>query len=118
MTNLEMIRRFATALPEVEEKSHFGRPGFRIRDKLFASVHNDGDHGSIIVNVDRTDADAAMRNFPDALEEVWRTHGGKRIFVGLRVNLGAASREQCGELIELAWRSKAPKQLVAEHEGR
>ena len=114
MTNLEMIRRFATALPEVEEKSHFGRPGFRIRDKLFASVRNDGDRESIIVNLDRTDADTAMRDFPDALEEVWRTHGKNRIFVGLRVYLGAASREQCRELIELAWRNKAPKRLVAE----
>lgn len=118
MTNLEIIRRFATALPDVEEKGHFGRPGFRVRDKLFASVHYDGDRESVIVNVDRTDADTAMRDHPEALEEVWRTHGKKRIFVGLRVYFGEASAEQCRELIELAWRTKAPKRLVAEHYDR
>jgi hypothetical protein len=118
MTNLEMIRRIATALPEVEEKSHFGRPGFRVSDKLFASVHNDGDRGSIIVNVDRSVADTVMRDFPVGVEAVWRTHGKNRIFVGLRVYLDEASKEQCRELIELAWRNKAPKRLVADHDDR
>jgi hypothetical protein len=38
MANAAELRRLALALPEVEEKSHFGRPDFRVRDKIFAGL--------------------------------------------------------------------------------
>lgn len=38
---LEDIRTIATALPEVVEKPHVGRPAFRVRDKLFAGLRVD-----------------------------------------------------------------------------
>jgi len=111
MTDEETIRRIAVALPEVEEQTHFSRPGFRVRDKLFASIHDDG--ASIIANVGPDDAAAAIEDHADSLEEVWRTHGTNRIFVGLRVDLAKASEQECKKWVELAWRNKAPKRLAA-----
>jgi hypothetical protein len=49
------------------------------------------------------------------LEEVWRNG---RIFVGLRVDLAGVTEERVQELIEHAWRNRAPKRLVAEHDRR
>jgi hypothetical protein len=118
MITLNTIREYAMALPEVEESPHFGRPGFRVRDQLFTSVHLEGDNPFAIMNVGQTDAAAAVSDDPDLLKEVWRKHGQRRIFVGVKVDLGEVSRERCRELIENAWRSKAPKRLVAAYDGR
>ena len=32
------VRRIALSLPEAEERSHFDKPDFRVRDKIFASL--------------------------------------------------------------------------------
>ncbi len=39
--NGDDLRRIALALPEVEAKSHFDTPDFRVNDKIFASLKND-----------------------------------------------------------------------------
>lgn len=110
------IRAFATSLPGVEEKPHFGRPAFRVRDRLFVSVHADDNEAFAIVHVGHVDAAAAALDAPEALEEVWRTHGDKRIFVGLKVELSKVSSERCQTLIVQAWREKAPKRLAASYD--
>lgn len=62
-------------------------------------------------------AAASAVDAPDVLKEVWRTHGGRRIFVGLKVDLTKVSSERCRELVEIAWRNRAPKRLVAAYDG-
>lgn len=113
MITIDTIRGYALALPEVEEKPHFGRPGFRVRDKLFVSVHLQEDNPFAIVHVSQADAAAAVTDDSDVFEEVWRNHGQKRIFVGLRVDLAKVSPERYRQLVETAWRNRAPKRLVA-----
>ena len=41
MATLDDVRRIALALPEVQEKPHFGMPAFRVADKGFVSVAKD-----------------------------------------------------------------------------
>ena len=36
--NLETFRSLALSLPEAEEKSHFGKADFRVRNKIFVSL--------------------------------------------------------------------------------
>ena len=38
----ELFRQLALALPEAEEKSHFGKADFRVRNKIFAGFTADG----------------------------------------------------------------------------
>lgn len=111
------IRTFATGLPDVSEQPHFGHPAFRVRDKLFASLHPDEELPFAIVHVDRAAAAAALRGAAEGLEEVWRTHGGRDIFVGLRVELAKVSPEAGQLLLQQAWRNKAPKRLAAQYDG-
>ena len=41
MATVDDVRRIALALPATAEKPSYGTPGFRVRDKLFARVHDD-----------------------------------------------------------------------------
>ena len=38
MVDVETVRELALAYPETEERDHFGRPSFRIRKKIFATL--------------------------------------------------------------------------------
>jgi hypothetical protein len=60
-------------------------------------------------------AEAAAAAGPEAVEVVWRSG---RLFVGLRVGLAEVTEDRMRELIEHAWRNRAPKRLVAEYDRR
>ena len=42
-TTFETVRRLALALPEVEEGTSYGTPAFKVKGKLFARLHQDGE---------------------------------------------------------------------------
>ena len=107
MITFDVMRGYAMALPEVEEKSHFRLPGFRVADKLLAHLEKGDTHAIVCVSQD--EAKAASAEQPDVYQEVWRDG---RIFVGLRVDLTKATKKRMQELIEHAWRNRAPKRLV------
>ncbi|GAA4591730.1 hypothetical protein GCM10023194_51760 [Planotetraspora phitsanulokensis] len=112
MITLDDIRGYAMALPDVEEKTHFRLPGFRVADKLLAHLEKGDAHA--IVCVGQAQAKTAATDEPDVYEEVWRNG---RIFVGLRVDLAKVTEKRMQELIEHAWRNRAPKRLVAEYDN-
>ena len=37
------VRRIALSLPATTEKSSYGTPGFRVKDRLFARIREEGD---------------------------------------------------------------------------
>ena len=113
MIRLADIRDYAMALPDVVEKPHFRLPGFRVADRLLAHLERGDAHA--IVCVGQAEAKTAAADEPDVYEEVWRSG---RIFVGLRVDLAKVTEKRMRELIEHAWRNRAPKRLVAEYDGR
>jgi predicted DNA-binding protein (MmcQ/YjbR family) len=41
MATPDDIRRLALALPETVEADHFGLPSFRVRGKIFSTIHQD-----------------------------------------------------------------------------
>ena len=114
MIRLADIRSYAMALPDVVEKPHFRLPGFRVADKLLAHLEKGDAHA--ILCVSQVEAKTAATDQPDVCEEVWRQSG--QIFVGLRVDLAKVTKRRMQELIEQAWRHRAPKRLVAEYDSR
>lgn len=112
MTRVNEVRRLALALPEVTEGTHFGLVSFKVRDKVFVTVQKGDTHA--ILHVDRETANGAAARAPQSHETVSR-NGGK-VFVGLRVDLTATGSAVLKELVQLAWRNRAPKRLVAEHD--
>ena len=113
MIGLADIRSYAMALPDVVEKPHFRLPGFRVADKLLAHLEKGDTHA--IVCVGQKEAKTAAVQEPEIYEEVWRNG---RIFVGLRVDLAKVTEKRMRELIEHAWRHRAPKRLIAEYDSR
>ncbi len=111
MTGAE-ARRLALSLPEVAEQPHFEKASFRVRGKIFATLTGEGSH--LHVFVDEAETRAAVAEDPSTYEELW---WGKRLS-GVRVDLREASPERVAELLEEAWRRRAPKRVAAELDGR
>jgi hypothetical protein len=107
---MDEARRFSLSLPEASEEPHFDMSSFRIRGKIFATVSPD--ETRLHVFVDEGESRAAVAADSRAFEELW--WGGQLRGVG--VNLAAARPARVYELLEEAWRRKAPKQLVAAYD--
>jgi len=115
--SLEAIRRFATEFPEVEEAEHFRfhQPIFKVRGKPFAGVER-GEVAAVF-SISQQAAATLVAENPATYEEVWRP-GATRSFVGLRVDLALVSEERVLELIEQAWRTKAPRRVVSAYDAQ
>lgn len=113
MIGLHDLREYALPLPDVTEGTHFRLPSFKVGDKGFVTLQKGDTHA--ILNVDEPAAEAAAAEDPEACEVVWRN---QRIFVGLRIDLERMSGARVQELVELAWRNKAPKRVVAAYDAR
>lgn len=106
---LEKLRAFALSLPETREQPHHEMSSFRVRGKIFTTVPADGEHLHVFVGEDLTRA--ATGHDAKTYEELW---WGKRLY-GIRVFLPTAERDMICDLVEEAWRVKAPKDLLEEY---
>jgi hypothetical protein len=70
-----------------------------------------------VFSISEEEAATAVADDPAIYEEVWRP-GATRSLVGLRVDLAKVSAEHAQELVEHAWRNKAPKRVVAGYDAR
>jgi hypothetical protein len=111
MVTLEEVREIALCLIEAEEALHHDMPSFRVRGKLFATVP-DSAHLNVMITDD--DVPLAVAMGKRAVAELW---WGKRRS-GVTIDLTLASRTVVSELLEQAWRRRAPKMLVYELDGR
>jgi hypothetical protein len=114
---LDDIRRMATAFPEVEEFTHFRLPvpSFKVMGKPFAGMEKG--ETTAVFSISHEEAAKAVADAPATYEEVWRP-GATKSFVGLRVDLAKVSEERVQELVEHAWRNKAPKRMVAAYDAQ
>ncbi|HEY1180032.1 MAG TPA: MmcQ/YjbR family DNA-binding protein [Phytomonospora sp.] len=109
MITFDDIRRIAAAYPGTEE-THVRQPGMRVQGKPFCGVEQGGATG--VFTVRREQAAAAVADAPGVYEEVWRKTA-RMTFVGLRVELDKVGEDRITELVEQAWRNKAPKRVIA-----
>jgi hypothetical protein len=101
---MKQVRRLALSFPEAAEQDHHGMASFRVRGKIFATVP-DADHLRIML-----DPEVARAITPShaAFEELW--WGAK--LAGVSVTLAAADHAAVAELLEQAWRRRAPRALI------
>jgi hypothetical protein len=97
-------RRLALALPAVDEQDHHGRPSFRVAGRIVATLWTD--HAmNIMAGAERIRAAADDR--PDVCRAVlW----GKRL-AAVQVDLAVADPALVEDLLDHAWRAKAPARL-------
>jgi hypothetical protein len=70
-----------------------------------------------ITDISHEEAAKAVAGDSAAYEEVWRT-GATRSFVGLRFDLAKVTEKRVQQLVEHAWRNKAPKRVVANYDAQ
>ena len=111
MATPEDVRELALALPETTEKPSYGTPGFRVKDKLFARLHPDGE--SLVLRCDRTQREA-MRDSEPA--KFYWTHHYEN-YDAVLVRIAAVDREELAALLEMAWFYIAPPRVAAAYEA-
>jgi hypothetical protein len=96
------VRSLALALPDTTEAPHHQRTSFRVAGKIFATMPPERD--SVNVLLDEEEARAAAEESPDWVELLW---WGKQLS-GVRVDLAQADADILTELLEDAYRRRAP----------
>jgi hypothetical protein len=102
----ETVRKIALALPGVEEGISYGTPAFRVRGKFLARLREDGE--TLAVKCDYPERDFRIEINPDAFFIIDHYRG----YPMLLVRLAAVEEDDLRDLLELAWRSIAPKHLL------
>ena len=102
----EGFRKLALALPEAEEKSHFGKADFRLRNKIFATVL---DAKTGVVKLLPEQQDLLVASEPQifsAIKGGWGNQGWTRVELSLADEITVQSA------LRMAWRNVAPKTLL------
>ena len=106
------VRRLALALPESNESAHMNRPDFRVRSKIFATLHPDEQRA--VVKLTSEDQRIRIEAEPRVFAPVpgrWGMQGWTRI------DLTHSDEVTLQSALLAAWRAVAPKSLVKQAAG-
>jgi hypothetical protein len=109
MISIDKVRKYALSLPESEEVEHWGKPSFRINNKIIAIIQEDG----ITLTVKTTGEDRLIFTTMDS--KTYRIPDSFSNLNYMHVNLNTVDPEELKGLILKAWRSLAPKRLVKQY---
>jgi hypothetical protein len=102
------FRRIALSLPEAEESAHMRHPDFRVGGKIFATLgYPDEDHGMVILPPE--EQARLVRSHPKVFapaKGAWGKRGSTT------VRLEAVDKTTLNRAMEIAWRKRAPKDLL------
>ena len=102
----ETVREIAQGLPGAEESTSYGTPAFKVKGKLFARQHQDGE--SLVVGVDFEEREGMMNAAP---EKFYITDHYLN-YPWMLVRMSQVRRDELRDLLIGSWRRAAPKNLV------
>jgi hypothetical protein len=111
MSSPDDLRKIALSLPSVQERQTWGHPTFRVRDKMFATMSDDGTGASVKATKDEQSALIAE----DPRTFSYPAYVGQHGWIG--VDVGRIDADHLRELVTEAWRMTAPKRLVKEFDA-
>lgn len=102
------VRAISLNLPETDERLTWGsHPTFRVRDKIFAILSDDG--RSATIKATRAEQAALIATDPDTFGVA--SHVGRYGWISVR--LAGINPDHLYELLVEAWHQTAPKRLAA-----
>ena len=107
MISIEQVRKAALSLPETEEKPHFDLTSFRIKNKIFATIHADKNY--VMVKLSAIDQSVFCTFDKDVIFPVpggWGKHGATFI------NLKKVKKSMLLDALTTAWKTTAPPKLL------
>ena len=110
MADWTTVREIALGFSEVVEEAE-GRPGVRVRGKLFAWMARERDGGGLAVRVDRDEKQLLLDSRPD----LYFTSPHYDGYPAIQIRLELIDREALAERLEDAWLIQAPKRLAAQY---
>jgi hypothetical protein len=106
----EKYRRLALALPDVAEGSHMGNVDFRVRGKIFATLHPPRlNRGALKLTIDQQKS--LMAAEPACFRAAVGAWGRKGWTL---VQLQRANSATVRRALEMAWRNVEPKDLATQ----
>ena len=105
------LRRMALQMPEAEEKAHFVKADFRVRNRIFCTLP---DAGTAVVKLIREQQEMLTDAEPAIFAPVkggWGRQGWTNMV------LAACDETTMASALWMAWRNAAPARLKKQHAG-
>jgi hypothetical protein len=100
------VRRIALSMPGAEEKSHVGRPDFRVNNRIFATLRRS--QSCAVVKLSMADQSALVAMNPQTFAvNSWAHPGWTNIY------MKHITRRELRNVVQAAWRNVAPRKLIA-----
>jgi hypothetical protein len=108
MVTEDDVRACALAMPSTSERLSYGTPGFRVADKLFARIRDEGDV-LVVWCADEAEKAALIGSAPEKYFTTPHYDGHASVLV----RMNAIDYDELDELLTDAWRCRAPQRTVA-----
>ena len=113
MATWDDVVAIGTRFPGVETGTSYGTPALRVKGKSMCRMRTDPD--ALVVRVlDLADREALLLGKPRVYFSTPHYDGYPYVLV----RLGRVGRRELAELLEDAWRIRAPNRLVADYDAR
>jgi len=100
----DTVREIAQTLPGAEESTSYGTPAFKVKGKLFARQHQDGE--SLVIAVDFDQREEMIAAAP---EKFYLTDHYLK-YPWMLVRMSKVNTDELRDLLIGSWRRVAPKQ--------
>lgn len=107
MSTWKQVVAIAGRFPEVEESTSYRTPALKVRGKTFARLRTESDDGLVLMCALDEKQALLAEGAPFYTTPHYDGYGA------ILVNLEQADERRLAELVEDAWRAKAPARLVA-----
>src|SRR5437660_2574571 len=105
--SFDTVREIAQTLPGAEESTSYGTPAFKVKGKLFARQHQDGE--SLVIPTDFDEREEMMSAAP---EKFYVTDHYLN-YPWMLVRMSKVRPDELRDLLIGSWRRAAPKNLLA-----
>jgi hypothetical protein len=113
MISIEQARKAALSLPDAEEKPHFHLTSFRVKNKIFATIHADKNY--MMVKLSPVDQSVFCSYNKDVIFPVPGGWGRKGATF---VNLKKVKKAMFLDALTTAWKTIAPPKLIEKYLGK
>ena len=113
MITIEQARKAALSLPETEEKPHFHLTSFRIKNKIFATIHADKNYVMVKLSAIDQSVFCAYNK-----EVIFPVPGGWGKKGATFIDLKKVKKSMLLDALTTAWKTTAPSKLVEKYFGK
>ena len=113
MISIEQARKAALSLPETDEKPHFDLTSFRVKNKIFATIHADKNYVMVKLSAIDQSVFCAYNK-----EVIFPVPGGWGKKGATFIDLKKVKKSMLIDAITTAWKTTAPSKLVEKYFGK